>query len=109
MDGSQLPPAPQSIKTRSMPERSNRKQLTDNRTSKPPRCGASVWLDIPLPGYLRDSTGRSTYPSESDQIFHDPEAQPKELGLCPRNSTEYLPSGRLDLVKRHQGVTFSKS
>jgi hypothetical protein len=59
-------------------------------------------LDILLLGYLRDSVGSSTYPSESDQIFHDPEAHPKALALCDRNSTDYLPSGRFNFEKRHQ-------
>jgi hypothetical protein len=43
-------------------------------------------------GYLREPAGRSTYPSESDQILHDPEAQPKVLALCDRASTDNLPT-----------------
>jgi hypothetical protein len=90
MDGSQLPPAPQSIKTRSSLERSNKKQLTDNRTSESSR--RDDCLSDTSFGYLRVSAGRSTYPSESDQMFHGPEVQPKVLALCDKNSTDNLPS-----------------
>ena len=81
MDASQLPPAPQSIKTLSVPERSHRKQLTDNRSSDASRMDRGIW-DMPSLGTLRRSAGTSTYPSDSDQIFHGPEAQPTAFALC---------------------------
>ena len=81
MDGSQLPPAPQSIKTLSVPGRSHRKQLTDNRRNDASRMDRGI-VRFPSVGTLRRSTGRSTYPSDSDQIFHGPEAQPTAFALC---------------------------
>lgn len=102
MDGSQLPPAPQSIKTRPTPEQSIRKQLTDNRTCDSSRRGDASSPQIRLLGYLRSAAGRSTYPSESDLIFHDPEAQLKALALCDTNSTDNLQVGVSNSMKRHR-------
>src|SRR5690349_14147436 len=81
MDGSQLPPAPQSIKTLSVPGRSSRKQLTDNRSNDASRMDRGI-LCTPSFGTLRSSAGKSTYPSDRDQIFQSPEAQPTAFAFC---------------------------
>ncbi len=63
--------------------RSNRKQLTDKRTSDGSRCESPGSAYLPSPGPLRRrSADMSTCPSLSDQIFHEPDMQPKVFALC---------------------------